>query len=423
MKTFFPSLLAAALASACTPVRAPAETGNSLALHLKASTFPQGGEDQDRKKFRDSLSGIALSPDGKHLFLACDETVNQEPTLEQLTRQPDGSYGDHQPLLVSSFMPLISSDKDKDGYTVEIDTEALAVSGGYLWFLGSHSANRKQAKSDDSTKKNLKRLAEVDLGPNRQFIGRIPLADDGQLVAQAGDRKAGRLTDASPGWDLFSLLKNKEKEDEHFGRFFTLINDIAQPVIPSKDNGFDIEGMAVVGHSVYLGLRGPVLRGMACILEIRVKDADDGGLKLDAFEDGAPYHKHFVDLGGLGVRDLHADGDNLWILSGPTMALDVPTNLRLWKNAFTTMKDGDTVTFGDKADISNIKEEGKKWQAFFDLAPLAAGDHPEGIALLPQTDASSKKMVIIYDGPKAKQHLGENTTDAKADVLPLPATP
>ena len=48
-------------------------------------------------------------------------------------------------------------------------------------------------------------------------------------------------------------------EDEHLGPFL-------QMGLPSKDNGFDIEGLAVQGNQVFLGLRGPVLRGWAIIL-------------------------------------------------------------------------------------------------------------------------------------------------------------
>lgn len=420
-----------AIAAVTTPGgRLAAAEPDSLLLKFKTATFlPAGGKEKDRKKFRDGLSGIAFAGGDNAMFLACDETVNEAPSLEQLTRQPDGSYGDHQILPMSQFMPLISDQKDKDGRIGEIDLEALAVSDEYLWFLGSHSANRKEAKEDKKTDKNLERLAEVDQGPNRLFIGRIPLVKDektgAKLVAEDGKRKAGRLTKDSPGWDIFSLLKNadKKKDDEHFGRFFERVNDAALPVIPSKDNGFDIEGMAVVGERVFLGLRGPVLRGSACILEVRVKGNDDGSLKLDALADGTLYHKHFVDLGGLGIRDLHldTDGDSLWILSGPTMALDGPTHLRLWKGAITAMgkAKGHSVTFGDKPDIQNISDPAKRWERFIDLGALAGKDHPEGISLLPGKDGQPRKMVILYDGVDEK-HTGGNAIDAKADLLSLP---
>ncbi|HEY1082768.1 MAG TPA: DUF3616 domain-containing protein [Prosthecobacter sp.] len=422
-------LLALLAITAGSPfVRLAAEESGSLLLKLEEAKFPKKEDTKpERKKFRDGLSGIAFAGDGQVMFLACDETVDEAPSLEQLTRQSADSYGQHQSLLISDFIPLISSEKDEDGRIKEIDMEALAVSDDqYLWLIGSHGGNRKEAKEDKKLKKNLERLALVDEGPNRLFIGRIPLVKNEttgvRLVAVDGKRKAGRLTDASPGWDIFSLLKNEDplKDDEHFGRFFKRVNGAAKPVLPSKDNGFDIEGMAVVGNRVFLGLRGPVLRGMACILEIRIKDNEDGSLKLDVLNGGF-YIKHFVDLGGLGIRDLHLDTDrnNLWILSGPTMALDGPTNLRLWKGAITTMGKEHSVTFGDKENITEMTGQAKRWEAFIDFGTPPSRDHPEGIALFPGPAGQPRKMVILYDGVD-ENHTDGTATNAKADLLSLP---
>jgi hypothetical protein len=48
-----------------------------------------------------------------------------------------------------------------------------------------------------------------------------------------------------------NLLTRALADDPHFGPYMA---------IPGKDNGFDIEGLAVDGHHLLLGLRGPVLR-------------------------------------------------------------------------------------------------------------------------------------------------------------------
>ncbi len=58
------------------------------------------------------------------------------------------------------------------------------------------------------------------------------------------------------GKDLRDLLE----DDEHLAPFLA---------IPGKDNGLDVEGIAVRGDRVLLGLRGPVLRGWALVLELR----------------------------------------------------------------------------------------------------------------------------------------------------------
>jgi hypothetical protein len=41
-------------------------------------------------------------------------------------------------------------------------------------------------------------------------------------------------------------------------------------VIPSKDNGLDVEGLAAHGESPFVGLRGPVLRGWAVVQGARL---------------------------------------------------------------------------------------------------------------------------------------------------------
>jgi hypothetical protein len=79
---------------------------------------------------------------------------------------------------------------------------------------------------------------------------------------------------------------------------------------------------------MFLGLRGPVLRGWALLLELQVKETRRGRLKLrKAGPDGARYVKHFLDLAGLGMRELAFDGDALLILAAPTMDLDGPVVL------------------------------------------------------------------------------------------------
>ena len=86
----------------------------------------------------------------------------------------------------------------------------------------------------------------------------------------------------------------------------------------------------MTGNRVFLGLRGPVLRGWATVIELRVNAARDGTLTLDTFESsGRPYLKHLLQLDGLGVRDLVINGDDLlvlaaprWISTGPSSSID-----------------------------------------------------------------------------------------------------
>ena len=139
-------------------------------------------------------------------------------------------------------------------------------------------------------------------------------------VARDGRRSA--LVGAPRAETLVDLLR----ADAHLAPFLA---------IPAQDNGFDVGGLAVVGDRLYVGLRGPVLRGWAVVLEVRPAQdpTDPGRLALGIFPEGARYRKHVLDLGGLGVRDLCPDGDDLLVLAGPTMALSGPVRVHRWRGA------------------------------------------------------------------------------------------
>ena len=72
-----------------------------------------------------------------------------------------------------------------------------------------------------------------------------------------------------------NLLTRALADDPHFGPYMA---------IPGKDNGFDIEGLAVDGRRLLLGLRGPVLRGWSALLEIAVEARGDD-LRLVPLDD------------------------------------------------------------------------------------------------------------------------------------------
>jgi hypothetical protein len=141
---------------------------------------------------------------------------------------------------------------------------------------------------------------------------------------------------------------------------------------------------------MFLGLRGPVLRGWALLLELQVKETRRGRLKLrKAGPDGARYVKHFLDLAGLGMRELAFDGDALLILAGPTMDLDGPVVLYRWPGALAAT--GQTVVPADQLErVLNL--------------PYGRGvDHAEGICWLPSDgaapDHAAKELLVVYDSP------------------------
>jgi hypothetical protein len=166
----------------------------------------------------------------------------------------------------------------------------------------------------------------------------------------------------------------------------------------------DVEGIAVAGPRVYLGLRGPVLRGWAIVLELRPEADPDAPerLLLRPFPDGRRYRKHVLRLDGLGVRDLCPHGDDLLVLAGPTMALDGPVHVFRWRDALT-------------AETPQVVR-GELLTREVDLSFGVGEDHAEGLGLLgPPTDP---RLLVVYDSP-APSRLGADGS-VTADVVRLP---
>jgi hypothetical protein len=207
-------------------------------------------------------------------------------------------------------------------------------------------------------------------------------------TAEETMRSAAALSMNGKGNALTKALK----DDEHLGDFLS---------IPAKENGLDIEGIAVSGNRVALGLRGPVLRGWACILELHLDLPKPGKLKPKKIgENGRRYLKHFVDLGGLGIRDLKIHGDDLLILAGPSMDLDGPVALYRW----TDWLHQDRPAVLHPAKTTKV----------LDL-PFGSGvEHPEGIVPWPASDTPT--MLVVNDSP-TEARLGDAGNSIKADLF------
>ena len=353
------------------------------------------------KELRDGLS-VALRM-GRTLWLANDESVS----LERLTVSETDSTGrssfarQHKQFALHDFLPLpLPAHGETPDDINEADIEGLACDNKYLWLTGSHSLRRKQPRPDDGAKKAHKRLSSVSSDGNRYLLARIPVVEqDGEytLLKDTGQkgkqRTAAMLRSVEHGNELTALLK----QDEHFGPFLAL---------PGKDNGFDIEGIAVAGKHLLLGLRGPVLRGWAAIIEVALVDDDEAGwmrlAPLDA--DGTMLRKHFLDLGGLGIRDLCVQDKDLLILAGPTMDLDGPVYVVRWAGGMLPGRD--TVVAADRLErVLTL--------------PYGQGvDHPEGMTLFPGKKDSEDGLMVVYDSASPSRQIGDSTVIA--DVFTLP---
>jgi hypothetical protein len=295
-------------------------------LHLGAKG------DDDAKDLRDNLSGLA-GRDG-WLWLAGDEGrclhhLGGDGTISRQKLRPFGLAGD-----------------DSDG---ESDLEGLALDGDRLWLVGSHSLRRHK---HDRAEQPLQ--LDPVRHPNGQLLGCLQLDADGN--PRSGQR----------------LAVSRDLHDDALTAALAA-DPLVRPylAIPSKDNGLDIEGITARGDQVLVGLRGPVLRGIALVADLRLGNlgSTDAPLKIDQL------HLRFLDLGGLAVRDLavRPGHDDVLLLAGPTMTLAGPCVLFCWRGAL-----GDR--HADSADSLKIeKTKPLLWIRHGD--PGDNHDKPEGLDL------------------------------------------
>lgn len=352
------------------------------------------------KKLRDSLSAAVFA--GEDLWVASDETTS----VERLSTDDGLTFQHHKSFSLNGLINLPAEGTEADQ---EIDIEGLDFDDSYLWLIGSHSLKRKKVERTDkgTDPKLIEKLGKIEKEGNRFILARVPLIKN----PQTGEREL--VGESPPGFNptlkvsqlkgdatsdaLSNAIRNAEggKGDIHLGMFLN---------IPGKDNGLDVEGVAVAGERVFVGLRGPVLRSWAVVLELAVDTSDSSQLVLKNFESGRPYRKHFLDLAGLGVRALSIQGADLLVLAGPTMVLDGPTMLYRWKDALST--NGESLV------------RGKQLMVELEI-PFGQGtDHAEGIAIVPDAGPSAQ-VLVVYDSPGKKRT--EGVVDAvRADVLNLP---
>ncbi len=317
----------------------------------------------------------AVRPDGTCLWIAGDETA----TVERLTADGSG-YGQHVTFRLADVLALPGGPEE------EVDVEGLARHGPYLWVIGSHSSRRKRIKAKHEGDKAVRRLAEVSDEPSRRLLARLTVADGpDDLPVIVRETPGGHTSALLPG-GITPLLA----DDPHLAPFLA---------IPGKDNGFDVEGIAVHGESLYLGLRGPVLRGWAVVIALLPRSSDKDVLELAPLDDdGTVYRTHFLDLNGLGVRDLCPDGNDLLVLAGPSMDLDGPVRVYRWHDAL----DGDAPRIVRAPALSRE----------LDLPFGDGDDHAEGIGLL-----DGRRLLVVYDSPSPARLTKPGTV--LADVVPL----
>lgn len=345
-------------------------------IHAKVELQFQPGAapDGEAESLRGELSAAAWA--AGHLWLASDESN----CIERLERDGDGAFGRHASLPLAGAMTLPGGEDE------EIDIEGLDAADGHLWVLGSHSLKREKPESG-KRKKRLRELETITSDGNRSLLARIPLrpGKDGATLGEG----AARLSGGRRG----NLLTDALRLDPHLDPFLQ---------IPGKDNGLDIEGIAVLEGRVFVGLRGPVLRGWAVILELAIEDLGGGWLGLGPVGKGkAPYRKHFVDLRGLGVRDMCTHDGHILLLGGPTMDVDGPAAVFRWKAPKAKKRD----TLTDADDLPAVIELPYGGQET---------EHPEGITVIGDAGPA---LLVVYDSPGGHRTRGAH--GVRADLIAL----
>jgi hypothetical protein len=331
-----------------------------------------------------NLSGAAFT--GDWLWVAGDEACG----VDRLRRlDPVGGealrYGTVRSFALAELLDLPGAEDE------EADLEGMAVADGYLWIVGSHGLKRKNTKVERDHAENARLLAKLVRDGNRRLLARLPIEHDadGQpcLVRESKDgRHALRLKGNAHANMLTRLLE----DDPHIGAYMA---------IPGKDNGLDIEGLAVDGNRLLLGLRGPVLGEWSALLEIAV-ETRGRQLRLTPLDDsGTLLRKHFLRLNGLGVRDLHFSGADLYILAGPTMALNGEIRVFKWPGA--------------RPLLATNREPVRFEAALVESVALPHGEgtnRAEAICDLPAELArGASSWLVLYDAPGADRKDGEYT--------------
>jgi len=290
-----------------------------------------------------NASGIARWRD--RLLVVSDELTERGNVVQAF--EPDGT--DYRAAATNGLTVL-----DLPGARPqEMDLEGLAVDGDDVYAVGSHSATRRKVDPAKTREKNRAALARPpEAKPARDVLLRVRFDAAGQVgpVERSGLRA---FLDATEPFRSFGAAAGKE-------------------------NGVDVEGLAVRGDDLFVGFRGPLLRGnFTPVLRCRF---------------GAPVADPevlYVDLGGRGVRDLAAVGDRLLVLAGPVG--DGPGSYQIYLWDGTDRAPGSDVTL-DEAGLRLIGD--------VPLPPASAGGpapKPEGLAVT--EDAADRwTVLVVFDG-------------------------
>lgn len=300
-------------------------------------------------KKSEDVSGIACATTSG--FPRICLLVDDETQGAQIVILEDGKViaGDFVRLITDSF-----GDKP-----LELDAESTAFADGYFYVVGSHGRPRHEDGTDD--------WAEIEARAKASSrIFRI------RFASNSIDTRTGKLTgqpEITPSLELIGIVQAQAELAPFVGK-------------PLAENGLTVEGAAVRGGDLCVGLRGPVLPDdhRAVILQVPLGVLFDGGtgetIPLDP------------DLGtdsmgaARGIRGLATFEGRLLILAGPVN--DPP--------------DDHPIALGDYA-IFSYDDHAEKL-----LGLKGYGKEIKPEALLPLDENAGKlRALLLFDGPDKGQ--------------------
>jgi Protein of unknown function (DUF3616) len=228
-----------------------------------------------------------------------------------------------------------------EGKFGDLDGEGVAFSPPFFYVVGSHGCSRN---------KN-----EFKLGSF--ILSRIRVDDAGRPVAQDAVQNTYRVSD---------ILEHAGDAAKSFGK------DL------KTEHGLNIEGIAADGDRLWFGLRAPLEKGQAFLVEASAKDLFAAGHDHSKANPIPPVN---IALDGLGIRDLAMLPDKrLLVLAGATEGPEVPFRVFIANPA-----DGKTQDLGRLPAVTGIVDN------------VQVTGKAEAITVL-EIDADRIRAVVMFDG-------------------------
>src|SRR5262249_47943437 len=218
----------------------------------------------------------------------------------------------------------------------ENDVSGVGVVGDFL-VICSDEVSVVQVLGKDGT--GYKVVADVVLGKPDEETDIEAVAAEGNTVYVTGSHNKVRFIGAKGGGGITPVEEKPRQHRDQVFRFTLGPDGTPGPVevmslrgvldahpilrqfvpVASKENGIDIEGLAVKDGRLYFGFRGPVLRDNWVPILSCTFGKEPGDVKVA-----------YTRFGGRGVRDMVAVKDGFLVLAGPVGDGDQSYQIYLW---------------------------------------------------------------------------------------------